>query len=521
MKTFLVRLLGSFGLLSVLALGAGTAYASPYPYNSTNLSLTQSVDGSGMIQLKWNPIAAGSKISGSGDTGIVDGYAVFLRKSSDTDAAWNKKPFALLKISGNEYTYYNLSNMPSATYVAQVAAYGVDVTGYHFNYYTNQVFVQVGSTINDSSSLIWNTYPQDFVPANIAGTTTSLSLTGTVSECMLKYNWTTLPSSAVQPEGYAVFLKNANETDPNWSIKPFALLRKSLNNYNYYNLSGMPYGTYIAKVAAYNYDVIGYKFDTYSNEVTITNTCGVPPVIVSLTAPMIVQPMAGQVFTTMPRVTTIQWSPVKDAASYQIAIECDICGSAMWESKYPIYSTSATSLTTPALAGDNTFRVRVRAISAGTEGPWSDYRLFSFVTPASTNTVPVVVPVTPPVTQRPSTVPYTMPPLTGVNLNQDLYLNASYGREGVTLGFGFQNDAAQEESSYQQFMVERYLVSKRNMRVMSSKKLFYVDPDEDTFLDTSAIYGKKYAYRVYAITYLANGQNKILGSSPTVKLLVK
>ena len=502
MTSSFAKFVSGLSFIAVLLTVSGPVSVSAYTAAPT---LAGSVNSSGIIQLTWNALPQGTKVSAAADNGELMGYAVFLRKASDTDTTWNKKPFARLKMSNGDYDYYNLENMPSGTYVAQVAAYGYDVIGYHFDYYTNQVTVQVGSTVNAQSGLPQTTYPQTFLPANIAGNSSALSLTGKIEDCTLKYNWSTLPDS-MKVEGYAIFLKNVSDTDENWSIKPFGLLRKAYNNYNYYNLSGMPFGTYVAKIAKYDYDVIGYKFDNYSNEVTLNLTCGTAPVSApALTAPTILQPTSQQVLTNYPRKATIQWSPVNGAVSYQVAIECDICGSSLWESKYPIYSSNTASFVTPALAGDNTFRVRVRALSASDIGPWSDFRLFSYVTP-STSTTPERSKKQAMSDRQQSSSDATLSlAVTSWVQNHPLF----------TFGFWNGNDKA---PMYQQFVIERYRLRGR-ARVLSSKRVFYIDKNDTTFLDTSAQEGVTYYYRVSAVNYLANGKARTQSSSNSLLVL--
>ncbi len=101
-------------------------------------------------------------------------------------------------------------------------------------------------------------------------------LTGEFASCMMKFKWTKVADD-VNAEGYAVFLKNTVKDKPDWDKKPFALLKKVNKNYDYYNLKGMPVGTYTAKVALYDYNVMGFVFDNYSNEVGVeVKSCEVP-----------------------------------------------------------------------------------------------------------------------------------------------------------------------------------------------------------------------------------------------------
>lgn len=95
-------------------------------------------------------------------------------------------------------------------------------------------------------------------------------LTASFVDCMMKFKWTKIADDK-NAEGYAVFLKNNAKEKADWNKKPFALLKKVNNNYDYYNLKGMPEGTYTAQVSLYGYNVLGFILDNYSNEVTVEN----------------------------------------------------------------------------------------------------------------------------------------------------------------------------------------------------------------------------------------------------------
>lgn len=98
--------------------------------------------------------------------------------------------------------------------------------------------------------------------------------------------------------------------------------------------------------------------------------------------PVIESPRSNQVLTNYPRTASLNWSKVSSARSYQIELACDYCNSTSQTYSDPqTFTTSNTWYTTNALAGDNTFRFRVRALlSNGNYGPWSDYRYFKFDT---------------------------------------------------------------------------------------------------------------------------------------------
>lgn len=103
---------------------------------------------------------------------------------------------------------------------------------------------------------------------------------------------------------------------------------------------------------------------------------------VSLSAPKLVKPKNNVVLTSYPRKASFLWTKVKNASSYEVEIACDVCTSTTTKWLNPTtYTTKKTSFMTPALAGDNQFRFRVRALAAnGSAGSWSEYRYFWFDT---------------------------------------------------------------------------------------------------------------------------------------------
>ncbi|MBI5654435.1 hypothetical protein HZC53_02145 [Candidatus Uhrbacteria bacterium] len=103
----------------------------------------------------------------------------------------------------------------------------------------------------------------------------------------------------------------------------------------------------------------------------------------SPTAPTITSPTANQVFTNYPRTLTVTWA--NDSQPYHdVEVACDVCVSvANPYSGATTYTASnyRMNYALPALAGDNTFRVRVKAIDSNyVAGPWSNYVYFSFKT---------------------------------------------------------------------------------------------------------------------------------------------
>ncbi|MDO8509790.1 MAG: CARDB domain-containing protein [bacterium] len=96
--------------------------------------------------------------------------------------------------------------------------------------------------------------------------------------------------------------------------------------------------------------------------------------------PIITKPYSNEVLTNYPRRATIAWTAIKNAKSYEVEVTCDLCGASDWVSKY-YYKSRSNSLLTPALPGDNQFRVIVRAIlKDGTKSTWSDFVYFRYKT---------------------------------------------------------------------------------------------------------------------------------------------
>ena len=104
--------------------------------------------------------------------------------------------------------------------------------------------------------------------------------------------------------------------------------------------------------------------------------------------PTVIAPANYAVLTNYPRQAEIQWTPVRSASKYELEVACDVCGSTRWGS-VNIWTSTAVFLTTPALAGDNQFRTRVRAAYPdNTYSQWSDYLYFSYKTAPTLTTPP-------------------------------------------------------------------------------------------------------------------------------------
>jgi len=131
-----------------------------------------------------------------------------------------------------------------------------------------------------------------------------------------------------------------------------------------------------------NNDFVVYvKLEGFGEQTTPTT----PTVVYDANAkPTILAPFNNTTLTNYPRKAEVQWTPVTSASKYELEVACDVCGSTNWGSVNN-WTTNAVYMITPALAGDNQFRARVRAVYPdGTNSQWSDYVYFRYKTSAYT-----------------------------------------------------------------------------------------------------------------------------------------
>ncbi len=145
-----------------------------------------------------------------------------------------------------------------------------------------------------------------------------------------------------------------------------------------------------------------------------TNNSSVP------NAPWITSPYQNQQYTNYPRTLTVQW--FKDyAKKHTLEVACDYCASVTNMYSNPSYYVAdnyATSYALPALAGDNRFRIRVKATNEnGVDSAWSDYIYFTFKTPAVATTDLQITDVL----FKESTVNDNLGALVGLKLNHQPY----------------------------------------------------------------------------------------------------
>lgn len=119
----------------------------------------------------------------------------------------------------------------------------------------------------------------------------------------------------------------------------------------------------------------------------------------------IIAPFNDMILTNYPRTAEVQWIPITSASKYELEVACDYCGSTQWGS-VNTWTSTGVYLTTPALAGDNQFRTRVRAVYPdNTYSQWSDYVYFKYKVP----TQPTVAPLTTEPTADPTAEPISVP----------------------------------------------------------------------------------------------------------------
>ena len=200
-----------------------------------------------------------------------------------------------------------------------------------------------------------------------------------------------------------------------------------------YNLTDLPghYNQYRFRVRSYDYSNYPGRWSAFSR-FYLGGADPDPNPPVSYNTPVIYTPSSYQVLTNYPRTAYLSWSSVSGALDYQVMIECaDGC----WLSNNQTYNyynnVSATSYTSEALSGDNTFRYKVRARFSNSYGAFSDYRYFSFRTSSvNTNVAPVIYAPENNSVQSTSLVRVAWYPVTGATkyyISLDRHNGSSYG----------------------------------------------------------------------------------------------
>ena len=150
-----------------------------------------------------------------------------------------------------------------------------------------------------------------------------------------------------------------------------------------YSITGIPSGTYSLSVSKAGYDTYSNAAYYIGSDQKDINFYLTLPIVFS--APTITYPASDAVLTNFPRTAYLTWSSITGATSYDVEVACDICVSSTTLYLSPTtYTSYYNYYTTPALAGDNNFRFRVRAINNSTPGTWSNYSYFSYNTAPAT-----------------------------------------------------------------------------------------------------------------------------------------
>lgn len=130
-------------------------------------------------------------------------------------------------------------------------------------------------------ALVASTVPVSSVSAmGLGDITTKLQLTGYSENCGLMLNWTTLSdSNETYADGYALIRTDLD------SKSPFAMLRKTNANKNYYHFVQIPAGTYSWKVVPYAYDLQGFTYGKMSDALSLNVSCNGTPTPTPTPAP--------------------------------------------------------------------------------------------------------------------------------------------------------------------------------------------------------------------------------------------
>ena len=130
--------------------------------------------------------------------------------------------------------------------------------------------------------LVVSTVPVTSVSAmGLEDITTKLQLTGYTENCGLMLNWTTLSTwNETYADGYALIRTDLD------SKSPFAMLRKTNANKDYYHFVQIPAGSYTWKVVPYAYDIQGFKYGKESDALTLNVACNATPTPVPTPLPV-------------------------------------------------------------------------------------------------------------------------------------------------------------------------------------------------------------------------------------------
>lgn len=305
-----------------------------------------------------------------------DGYAVFVGEGKlSASKTEENQPFYLDK---NLTSYQMVKMKANTTYTVVMVPYITrsNATEYVVPAYSDPLVFKTGSEDVDNGGTYVGKDGTVYTEDDFLNSGTVLSATTVVSN-KAYFTWT---KPGTKYDGYALYVTEGDFEGGLSNYEPL-FLNKNKSAYMYPKSFKVD-----TKVSAYIYPYIELKggvkkFIQPSSAASIIVKAKVK-VNMNLAAPMIIKPKMNAVLTNFPRKAALMWTKVKKASSYEIELACDTCTSSTTKWLDPTtYTTSKTSFVTPALAGDNEFRFRVRGVSSsGAKGSWSSYRYFSYDT---------------------------------------------------------------------------------------------------------------------------------------------
>lgn len=202
-------------------------------------------------------------------------------------------------------------------------------------------------------------------------------LTGEGVEGGVEMKWNELDGMGTKFDRYGLIWQEGYVDSLSGSVARGAVLQ------NYYNLYGLKNDTYYTfqvvpvKVIDGRFIEVGHR-----SKVVQVKTLGDSSSVVGPAVPEITQPEQNAILTNYPRYAFLVWTPIASVDSYEIELACDVCVSSSTKWLKPAtYKSKYNRFTTSALAGDNEFRFRVKAVdTSGKVSEWSDYRYFSYKT---------------------------------------------------------------------------------------------------------------------------------------------
>lgn len=352
-----------------------SAYSNPITFQTSlsidPMSIWISSWQDGLPELSWSAFTDMT----------FDGYAVFVGEGKLTATqTMENKAFYL----GKNLTSYQMAKMKSNTLYTVVMVPYINRSNsieYVVDAYSGALVFKTGS--NDVVN--GNTYVGKdgtvYTEADFLKSSTVLSAT-TVLSNKAYFTWT---KPGKNYDGYALYV---TEGDFEGGLSNYEPIYLNKNKSGYMYPKSFKANT---KVSAYIYPYIelkngARKFIQPSSAASIIVKAKKTP-SVKISTPIVISPKFNSVLTNFPRKATLMWTKVRNASSYEVEIACDTCTSSTVKWLDPsTYTTSKTSFMTPALAGDNEFRFRVRAVSeSGVKGSWSSYRYFSYDTSGFNN----------------------------------------------------------------------------------------------------------------------------------------